>query len=103
MIIHRQFLPWIRVERGSRNITAESRSVSGFNAVRLDGAGNYQGADLASRSTAIEINGLGNGIVRASETLHITINGGGTVSYYGSPQVSQSITGLGDIKNLGEK
>jgi hypothetical protein len=71
--------------------------------VILDGAGNYQAGDLQSRSTSIEINGLGNGTVYATETLAITINGGGSVGYYGSPRVTQEITGLGDIKNLGEK
>lgn len=72
-------------------------------AVTLDGAGNYQAGDLQSQSTTIEINGLGNGTVYATDTLAITINGGGSVGYYGSPRVTQEITGLGDIKNLGEK
>lgn len=71
--------------------------------VSLDGAGSYQAGDLQTRSTAIEINGLGSGTVWATETLDISINGGGTVSYYGSPNVSQEITGLGDVRNLGEK
>ncbi|MBW6467112.1 MAG: DUF2807 domain-containing protein [Brevefilum sp.] len=83
-----------------------SISVSGAVAkqeVSLDGAASYQAGNLQTRSTAIEINGLGSGTVWASETLDISINGGGSVSYYGSPTVTQEITGLGDVRNLGEK
>ena len=71
--------------------------------INLDGAGNYQGGDLRTQSTSIKISGLGNGTVWAAETLQVTIAGGGSVSYYGSPQVTQEITGLGEIRNLGEK
>jgi len=98
-----QVLPWFSVVRGSGTITTESRPVSDSTAVQLDGAGNYQGADLVSRSTGIEINSLGNGTVWASETLHITINGGGSVNYYGSPRLTQQISGLGEVSKLGEK
>ena len=71
--------------------------------INIDGAGNYQGPDLQTQSTSININGLGNGTVWAAETLQVTIAGGGNVSYYGSPQVSQEITGLGQVRNLGDK
>jgi hypothetical protein len=70
-----QVFPWFSVMRGSGTITTESHSVSGFNAVQLDGADNYQGADLVSRSTAIEINGLGNGTTGPAKpcTSHSTV------------------------------
>jgi hypothetical protein len=77
--------------------------VLGEQEIILDGAGSYQAGDLQTRSTAIEINGLGSSTVWATETLDISINGGGSVSYYGSPHVTQEITGLGEVKNLGEK
>lgn len=85
---------------------AGSVSVSGMTveqAVTLDGAGNYQAGNLQTMNTSIQINGLGSGTVWATETLQVGIAGGGTVSYYGSPNVSQQITGLGEVKNLGEK
>lgn len=72
-------------------------------AVTLDGAGNYQAADLQTWNTIIEINGLGNGVVWATETLSVNISGAGSVSYYGSPNVSQQISGLGEVSDLGEK
>ena len=71
--------------------------------INLDGAGNYQGGDLQTQSTSIKISGLGNVTVWAAETLQVTIAGGGSVSYYGAPQVTQEITGLGEVRNLGEK
>jgi hypothetical protein len=71
--------------------------------ITIQGAGNYQASDLQSDSTAITIAGLGNGTVWATENLDITIDGGGTVNYFGSPNVTQDINGLGEIKNQGEK
>ena len=85
---------------------AGSVSVSGMiveQAITIDGAGNYQAGDLQTMNTIIEINGLGSGVVWATETLQVNINGGGSVSYYGSPNVTQQISGLGEVKNLGEK
>jgi len=71
--------------------------------VSIQGAGNYQASDLQSSRTTISIAGLGNGTVWATETLDITIDGGGTVNYYGSPNITQDINGLGEINNRGEK
>ncbi len=71
--------------------------------ITIDGAGNYKAGDLETTSTTIKINGLGNGTVWATETLDISIDGGGNLRYYGSPNVTQDINGLGDIDNLGEK
>ncbi len=71
--------------------------------VVIDGAGNYKAEDLKTESTSIEINGIGNAIVWAIDTLEINIDGGGTVNYYGTPSVTQDINGLGDINNRGEK
>jgi len=71
--------------------------------ISIDGAGNYQAGDLQTASTTITIDGLGNGTVWANETLEISIDGGGSVRFYGSPSVTQEIRGLGNIDNLGEK
>lgn len=71
--------------------------------VVIDGAGNYQAGDLKTNKTTIEFTGLGNAIVWATETLDITISGGGKLNYYGSPSVTQEISGAGTITSLGEK
>ena len=84
---------------GSINISG----IASDQVINIDGAGNYQGADLQTQSTSININGLGNGTIWATDTLQVSIAGGGNVSYYGSPQVTQEITGLGQVRNLGDK
>jgi len=71
--------------------------------ITIDGAGNYEAGDLGTSSTTVDINGLGNATVWAAETLDISIDGGGNLRYYGSPDVTQDINGVGDIDNLGEK
>jgi len=71
--------------------------------INIDGAGNYQAGDLQSSTASVKVQGLGNARVWAFETLTITINGSGAVSYYGSPELSQEISGLGDITHLGDK
>lgn len=71
--------------------------------INIDGAGNYQAGDLQSDSALVSIQGLGGARVWAEEVLTIEIDGGGSVNYYGSPQVSQQINGLGEITHLGDK
>ena len=71
--------------------------------INLDGAGNYQAGDLQTQSTVIKISGLASGTVWAAETLQVSISGGGSVSYYGAPQVTEEISGLGQVRSLGEK
>jgi len=71
--------------------------------VNIQGAGNYQASDLKSSNTTITIAGLGNGTVWAIDSLDINIDGGGTVNYYGSPNITQDINGVGEINNQGEK
>jgi|LSQX01.1.fsa_nt_gb hypothetical protein len=86
---------------GTGTLSLNGQASSQF--VAITGAGNYQSSDLLTGSTEIAINGLGNGTVWATETLDISIDGGGTVRFYGSPYVTQQIRGLGNIDNLGEK
>jgi len=37
------------------------------------------------------------------ESLDVVINGAGEVSYFGSPDVTQSITGTSSLTSLGDK
>jgi len=86
---------------GASTISVSGQVVS--QDIVIDGTGNYKAEDLKTESSSIEINGIGNGIVWATDSLEININGGGSVNYYGSPSVTQDINGLGDINNRGEK
>jgi len=66
--------------------------------ITISGDGDYQAKDLKSQSTIITINGAGKGILNVSNVLKAIINGSGSISYLGNPQVSQQINGAGTIK-----
>lgn len=64
--------------------------------------GAYHGAKLESQATTVEVKGLGNATVWATDTLDVQISGGGNVEYYGSPHTTQRVTGRGKLDSLGE-
>lgn len=71
--------------------------------ITLSGAGSYDGEDLESSTAEITITGLGTTTVWVTENLDVTISGTGGVDYYGNPQVSQQISGLGRLKDMGSR
>jgi len=71
--------------------------------VVINGAGDYNAGDLQTGDTSITFNGAGKSTVWVLDDLAIEINGAGSVDYYGDPHVTQSITGLGNVKPLGNK
>ncbi len=71
--------------------------------IKIEGAANYQGDNLRTSSTVIEISGLGNGVVWATNTLNVSISGAGNLDYYGSPTVTQNIGGAGNVQSRGDK
>lgn len=79
---------------GDLTLTGSAQSQT----VRLSGAGNYHAREFETDTTEIRISGAGNARVSAKQSLNVTLSGAGTVTYYGSPQVSQRITGIGSVK-----
>lgn len=71
--------------------------------IQVNGMGNVKAGDLQASTADIEINGLGNGTVWVTDSLSVSISGGGSLSYYGHPTISQDISGAGNIDSLGEK
>jgi len=71
--------------------------------VKVSGGTNYQAEDLKSANVSVEVIGAANVVVWATERLNLDLAGAYSVSYWGSPQITQSVTGLGEIKALGEK
>lgn len=69
--------------------------------VALSGAGQYKASDLKSQMATIDIGGIGNAIVWATQYLAVNLSGVGSVAYYGSPRVVQEISGIGSIESLG--
>lgn len=71
--------------------------------VTVNGLGNYSADDLKSDIASISVAGTGNTTVWVNQTLDVTIAGAGSVSYYGAARVTQRITGLGRVNNIGTK
>jgi hypothetical protein len=67
------------------------------------GTGNYDASNLKSQTAAVSITGTGNVMIWVLDSLDVGINGVGEVSYFGSPNVTQSITGNGSLTSLGDK
>ncbi len=71
--------------------------------VVINGASDIDAADLFTRDSAITINGAGSYTANATGTLDAYVNGVGTITYVGEPEViNDRIAGLGTIKQQGE-
>lgn len=70
--------------------------------IEILGSGNYYGSDLESENAEIKITGFGDATVWAKDTLDVAITGSGNLEYYGSPKVTQTMTGFGQVNSLGE-
>jgi hypothetical protein len=68
--------------------------------VAVTGAGTYRAPQLESQTAQIKLTGLGSATLWAVQELDVTIQGVGTVEYYGSPSVTQKITGVGRLTSL---
>jgi hypothetical protein len=66
--------------------------------VTLSGAGNYDGAALASARATVDLSGFGSVVVNVSERLDATVSGAGSIAYIGSPELHEQISGLGSIQ-----
>jgi hypothetical protein len=69
--------------------------------VHLSGAGNYSASRLESQDVLIRQSGLGNASVWAAGTLEASLSGAGNIEYRGAPALTQKVSGLGSVKNIG--
>lgn len=65
--------------------------------VKLTGIGEYDGSKLESQDADVSVTGEGQAVVNASRTLRAQISGIGEVAYLGNPQVTQDVTGIGQV------
>lgn len=70
--------------------------------VTISGSGSYQAKDVESETASIRVSGLGNASVWVTEKIDATISGSGDIEYYGDPQVSKEVSGLGRILSKGD-
>ena len=68
--------------------------------VAIGGSGTYRAGALRSRATSLRIDGSGDATLWAERTLCVRIPGGGSVKYYGAPEVIETITGVGKLTPL---
>lgn len=71
--------------------------------VKVSGGTSYEAEDLQSANVSVEIIGAADVVVWATEALNLDLAGAYSVSYWGSPEITQSIAGIGQVKALGEK
>jgi len=71
--------------------------------VFINGSGDVFASELHAIQGIVSTQTSGNATVWTDDELQITIDGSGDVSYYGKPNLKQSIKGTGQVNNLGEK
>jgi hypothetical protein len=66
--------------------------------VTVSGAGSYDGSEFATKTAKVNVSGVGNAIVNASDTLDATVSGVGNIEYVGNPKVTSHVSGVGTVK-----
>lgn len=66
--------------------------------VNLTGSGRYEAEGLSSRTAVVSATGSGSAVVQVSDTLDASVTGSGSISYIGSPAVTQRRIGSGKIQ-----
>jgi len=74
-----------------------------YQKVILSSTGSYTADSVRSKDAVVEINSTGSATLWVDETLDVTINSTGNVSYYGSPKVTSKLTSVGKVIPLREK
>ncbi len=68
----------------------------------LGGAGNYDARELESQRARVELKGVGNATVWVSDALEARLSGVGRIAYYGDPEITSKVMGLGSIQRKEE-
>lgn len=69
--------------------------------VEVFGVGDYKAKKLHSTRANVRVHSLGSATVRVSQHLAATVRGSGSVYYYGNPVVESSVTGSGQVVQVG--
>jgi hypothetical protein len=73
---------------------------AGEQRVALTGAGTYRAPKLDSQKAQVRLTGVGSATISVAQELEATIQGVGSVEYYGTPSVKERITGVGRLVSL---
>ena len=85
----------------SGNVQAELAGTVDSQTVTVSDAAHYAAADLASRIAAVTASGASQVTVNASESLDARVSGAARVEYIGNPAVTQDLSGVGRLTNVG--
>lgn len=66
--------------------------------LELTGVGSFDGQGLKAKQAQVRNKGVGSAMVNVSEYLDASVSGLGSIEYIGSPQVTESVKGMGTIK-----
>jgi hypothetical protein len=88
------------------DINGEGRMELGGTASELvfksTGNAKLRARDLAATSARVSMTGSGDAEVSVKQKLDASISGAGKLAYWGSPSISQSLQGAGQIRKAGE-
>jgi len=70
--------------------------------IRISGSGRYDASELRSNQAIADISGSGRATIKVKDTLKAKTSGSGGVKYYGSPQVTRSVSGSGHVSHLSD-
>jgi len=84
---------------GGVDITGQATQAT----IDISGAGGVRAPDLKIQNANITISGVGGATLWVTDQLTGNISGAGSVSYYGTPKINTTSTGLGNFKSLGSK
>ncbi|HSJ87152.1 MAG TPA: DUF2807 domain-containing protein [Anaerolineales bacterium] len=70
--------------------------------MNISGFGSFNGKDLQNKSASVHMSGAGSATVRVAERLDADISGAGSINYYGSPDVTKQVSGVGGVTRSGD-
>lgn len=71
--------------------------------LNFSGGINYKAEDFKGDDVKLKMEGAGNAILWARQSLDLDLSGAYNVKYYGNPRLSQNVQGVGNLEALGEK
>jgi hypothetical protein len=83
------------------NVQAELAGTVDSQTVVVSDAAKYAAANLASRIASVTASGAAQIVVNVSESLDAQVSGAASVEYIGDPAVTQDLSGVGRLTNVG--
>ena len=64
----------------------------------LSGVGSFQGDEFKTKQATVRNSGVGSAVVNVSDRFDASVSGVGSIEYVGSPEVRESVEGVGKVK-----